>query len=82
VETLVEEIRPDRCFGVCGGLKPVALLGELTLRLFLLLNVLITFCDLIVDNFDLYGESDLAWIVCKLLEQRLSFGPQQLKLFL
>jgi hypothetical protein len=59
-----------------------ALLGELTLRLFLLLNVLITFCDLIVDNFDLYSESDLAWIVGKLLEQRLSFGPQQLKLFL
>jgi len=59
-----------------------ALLGELTLRLFLLLNIQITFCNLIVDNFDLYRESDLAWIVRKLLEQRLSFGPQQLKLFL
>jgi hypothetical protein len=65
------------------GTEPVAaLLGELTLRLFLLLNVQITFCNLIVDNFDLYSESDLAWIVRKLLEQRLSFGPQQLELFL
>jgi hypothetical protein len=63
--------------------EPVAaLLGELTLRLFLLLNVQITFCNLIVDNFDLNSESDLAWIIRKLLEQRLSFGPQQLKPFL
>jgi hypothetical protein len=58
------------------------LLGEVTLRLFLLLNVLVTFRNLIVDDFNFYRERDLAWIVCKLLEQRLSFGPQQLKLFL
>jgi len=53
-----EEIRyrPDQYFGVCAGLKQAAaLLGELTLRLFLLLNILITFCNLIVDDFDLYS---------------------------